>query len=253
MLKGLAVGYRIKSLIELEHMKKDGRIGAGVAEQIHRVLNAPAGKAKTKAVKCMGADGKAAAIALPTETSNDGKHKRHSAVSQDRNLRKGREHFYTLPEYDTNPDPAVVLYRACIKRWGRYYDGGLVVHELAIRAPRGFICDIALVNYRIAIEFDGYQFHSGLNDIKRDHAKTEQLSSLGWLVFRVGKERVTNDINSFLDRVEQAMAQSQFGEVGLKRFKGTKKRASFNSMLLSWEPKGFSKAASFHYIAKQAP
>jgi hypothetical protein len=233
------VGYRIKNLAELEAMKKDGRIGKGIAKQIHTILCAP--------TKSPTAPAAGAINSVFTEHLN--RHKRYDSVSVDRALRQGREHFYMLPEHDSKPDPAVILYRACVRRWGRYYEGGLVVHELMIRAPRSFVCDIALVNFRICIEFDGYQFHSGLKDVKRDHAKTEQLSRLGWLVFRVGYDRVKNDLDSFLDSVQMAIDHSPFGDVQLKRFAGKKDRASFNSLLLAWHPQTATLPVAYQYSA----
>lgn len=224
-------GFRVRNAIELEQLIKKAGLNKSIAQQI-----------KTELVNVSmkrlqgGTGGSPNGACSNVEIACSGRHKRFDAVSTDQALRKTRSEYYTLPEYDINPDPAVVLYRACVARWGRYYEGGLVLSELMIKEPRSFLLDIALVNYRIAIEFDGYQFHSSLDATKNDHAKSEQFGRLGWIIFRIGKQRVMKDLDSFLDSIEQAMKNVPSGTASVRRFKGTRQRASFNSLLLRWEP-----------------
>lgn len=162
---------------------------------------------------------------------------RSTSVAADRDKRQQRAHFYVLPEYDPSPDPAVVLYRTCVKKWGRYFDGGEVVWELTIANPRRFSFDLALPRYRIAIEFDGFQYHSTKDSIKRDHEKTEQIATLGWLLFRIGKSRVMDEsaLGAFLDSVDFAMCNAVEGLADVELYGGVKSK-SFRSQLKSWKP-----------------
>lgn len=213
------MGLRVKSINQLKLLVKEKSIGKAAEQQITKALNdAGAKENSSNKISHLNISG------------------RVSSVASDLSKREARKHFYTLPEYDKDPDPAVVLYRACVRRWGRLADGGDVVYELTIRAPRGFVFDVALPRYRIAVEFDGFQYHSSKEAIQRDHAKTEQAARLGWLVFRVGKARVKHDIDTFLDSIQHAMDSAIYGDVTLRFFSGTSKSASFRSQLLSWKP-----------------
>lgn len=230
------MSLRVRSLSDLKAMQQNGQLSKALSEQIKRALSisVPADKSSQQI--------SISNSVLPSS--------RFCSSNNDRALRDARKEFYILPEYDRNADPAVVLYRACVARWGRFYDGGLVVYELVVDAPRKFRIDVALVQHRIAIEFDGYGNHSRLDATKDDHAKTEQLSRLGWIVFRVGKKRVMNDIETFLDSVQMAMDQAVVGDVCVARYCGTKQKASFNSQLLSWKPNRLVKPKEYVVCTK---
>ena len=219
---------RIKSEADLAALKKRGALGKSVELQIKKALS-EASKASLNTV----ADAPGNSVSHLDFTA------RKNSISAERDKRKSRDVFYILPEYDQSPDPAVVLYRACVKRWGRYYDGGEAVWELTISNPRSFCFDIAFPRYRIAIEFDGFQYHSSKEAIKRDHAKTEQAARMGWIIFRVGKSRVVNplELTEFLDSVQSAMQHVTQGDAEVVMYPGTKQKRSFKSQLLAWKPK----------------
>lgn len=218
-------GLRIKTTRDLNLLIKGGKVSTAIAKQISRQLTI--NQVEQHPI---------------TRPAYDG---RTESVKLDQEKRKSREHFYYLPEYDKQPDPAVLLYRACVARWGRYYEGGLVVNELIIKAPRAFRADIALPKYRIAIEMDGFKFHSSKTAIRRDHDKTEQLSRLGWVVFRVGAKRIFSDLSSFLDSVENLMNHCATGEFVVTMNKPSNGKQSFFSVLHSWVPTLIQKPQEF--------
>jgi hypothetical protein len=218
---------RIKNESDLAALRKQGVLGKNIELQVRNALNATRGSATTKSTPTSNAS-----VTHLDFTA------RKNSISVERDKRKERDVFYTLPEYEKSPDPVVVLYRACVKRWGRFYDGGEAVWELVIANPRSFSFDIAFPRYRIAIEFDGFQYHSSKDAIKRDHSKTEQASRMGWLIFRVGKSRVINpsELDNFLDSVQSAMQHVTQGCAEVVMYPGTKKKKSFRSQLLNWKP-----------------
>lgn len=218
---------RIKSVRDLNQLVKHGQLSGSIAKQISKRLADVTVKEQ---------------INPPAGFISDGRAK---SVKEDLLKRASREHFYPLPEYDQQPDPAVLLYRACVARWGRYYEGGLVVNELIIKSPRAFRADIALPKYRIAIEMDGFKFHSSKSAIRRDHDKTEQLSRLGWVVFRVGAKRIFSDLSSFLDSVENLMNHCATGEFVVSMNKPSNGKQSFFSVLHSWVPTLMQKPQEF--------
>lgn len=235
-------GLRIKNVAELQQLVKTGKVSANFADQIQQKLSAQAAKKDSR-------------ILTPAPSSNDTSFVsgRAAAAQRDVSQREARKHYHLLPEFDPTPDPAVVLYRACIKRWGRYYEGGLVVSELIIKAPRAFRADIAIPKFRIAIEMDGFVFHSSKAAIRRDHDKTEQMARLGWIVFRIGAKRALNDVESFLDSVEHLMQHSCEGVFTVSMNKPTRAVQSFFSTLYSWDALKTIAPASFQYQPTTKP
>lgn len=217
---------RVKSKAELKALEAAGKVNPRVAAILRKHLE------DSQRV-------------VPSDVAPRGMHTHKHASATTNNARKAaREHFYVFPEWDKSPDPEVMLYRACVARWGRAFEGGLCVYELGFQVhsdyfgskPKRWFIDTAIPKYRIAIECDGYQYHSSLDAIKRDHLKNEFLHRHGWLVFRVGNARIKKDIDTFLDSVEHAMRFRTAGTWKTHAFKGTKQRASYRSLLLSWEP-----------------
>ena len=46
------------------------------------------------------------------------------------------------------------------------------------------VIDVALVRQRIALEVDGWAYHSDVDRFRRDRAKQNDLIALGWTVLR---------------------------------------------------------------------
>lgn len=67
--------------------------------------------------------------------------------------------------------------------------------------------DLAYPAALLAIEADGYEFHSSRRDLQRDRARQNALVRLGWTVYRVTwedatrhAERVRSDVATLLSR-----------------------------------------------------
>lgn len=200
---------RIKNQDQLNRFLKEGKIAKPIAKQISKNFQ------------------------KVNDKSNDGfVNSRHSSVIRDQELRQSRANFCLLPQYDKRPDPISILYRACIKRWGRHYEGGLVVWELVIKAPRAFRLDIAIPKYRIGIELDGFIFHSSKSAIAKDHEKLEQLGRLGWVIFKIGVKRTLNDLDTFLDSIDHLIKNSNPQQFSVKENKPNNGKVSFFSTLV---------------------
>lgn len=207
----------IKNEKELKKLLKDGRISKIAADQISNRFATEASRTDTSFV-----NGRVASAML------------------DRRLRDKRSEFCLLPEFDPKPDPAVLLYRACVKKWGRHYEGGLVVWELVIKAPRPFRVDVAIPKYKIAIELDGFVFHSSKESIAKDHEKTEQLSRLGWITFKIGVKRTLHDLDSFLSSIQYLINNTVGDNFVISLNKAINGKLSFHSTLVSWGNKQIS-------------
>ena len=227
---------RIKDQSELDNLIKQGKLNKRIAQQIQSTLNSA--PKKTPVAFASTSVNRTSATSEPTSG-------RFKSILADQDKRREREHYYVLPEFDTSPDPAVLLYRACVQRWGRYYEGGLVVGELIIKYPRAFRADVAIPKYRICIEMDGFKYHSTKSALKRDHDKTEQLAKLGWIIFRVGAKRIFSDLDSLLDSIEHLMQHSAEGEFVVKMNGVQKGKQSFFSTLYAWHPTSSNTPQSF--------
>ena len=57
----------------------------------------------------------------------------------------------------------------------------------------GFILDFAILDKKIAIEVDGFKWHSSKEAIKRDRFKDYQLKREKWKVIRVKESNINKD------------------------------------------------------------
>jgi very-short-patch-repair endonuclease len=57
-----------------------------------------------------------------------------------------------------------------------------------------FRLDLAYDEERVAVELDGYRYHSGREQRERDMRRDAALASIGWLTLRFSHERLHNDI-----------------------------------------------------------
>jgi len=75
------------------------------------------------------------------------------------------------------------------------------IYGYPIRCKYGYIIDFAIPDKKIAIECDGEPWHGGIRDEHRDG----YLSSHGWTVLRFWGKEITDDIDSCVNRVKEAM------------------------------------------------
>jgi very-short-patch-repair endonuclease len=59
---------------------------------------------------------------------------------------------------------------------------------------RTFRLDLAYEDERVAVELDGYRYHSGRDQRERDMRRDAALASVGWLTLRFSHERLHDDI-----------------------------------------------------------
>ena len=99
-------------------------------------------------------------------------------------------------------EPSLLLYRALVTEFGRFYSGGEMVYELELPFGRNWRVDMALPRYRVAVEMDGYAYHGKyLSGFKRDREKSLALERNGWRCIRFSNEQV----RSALPEVVSAM------------------------------------------------
>ncbi|HEV2757425.1 MAG TPA: DUF559 domain-containing protein [Actinomycetota bacterium] len=80
------------------------------------------------------------------------------------------------------------------KVWKLIVDAGLPlpVRQHEVRVGRQFIArvDLAYPDLRVAVEADGYRWHSGRREWSRDLTRRNRLTALGWRVLHVTHEDV---------------------------------------------------------------
>ncbi|MFN2562774.1 MAG: endonuclease domain-containing protein [Jatrophihabitans sp.] len=59
---------------------------------------------------------------------------------------------------------------------------------------RTFRLDLAYDDERVAVELDGYRYHSGRDQRERDMRRDAALASIGWLTLRFSYERLHHDV-----------------------------------------------------------
>jgi very-short-patch-repair endonuclease len=90
------------------------------------------------------------------------------------------------------------------------------VPQLTIRRDDGtFVArvDLALVEHRIAIEYDG-QWHAERGQLTRDRRRLNELTSAGWIVLHVTAADL-RDPSALIARLEALMSSREIGKIGL--------------------------------------
>lgn len=171
------------------------------------------------------------------------------SAQADRDKREARSDYALLPEFDPDPDPAAVLLRACIKRWGHGFANNPkpgtyndVLSELNIKG-RKFRIDVALCRHKIAVEFDGWSNHFRKKAMQNDHEKTQFLGTHGWLVIRTGKKQVQDSLTSLLNTLDDIRATRPSGVWVAEYVNAT----SFYTRLKSWNPLACESKSIFNY------
>jgi len=109
----------------------------------------------------------------------------------------------TVCEYPPMKEPSAVLYHRIVGEYGRFDEGGMVLHEVRLPFTGSRIrLDMAIPAYRLAIEVDGWQYHGKyLESFKKDRAKQLLLAEFGWLVIRLSNEQIKKDIESVMQSI----------------------------------------------------
>jgi hypothetical protein len=74
----------------------------------------------------------------------------------------------------------------------------MIVPQLRIRCPERYRLDFGVVLERgarrvhVALECDGFNFHSAGADVKRDKARDRALAAAGWIVLRFPGQEIVN-------------------------------------------------------------
>ena len=93
-------------------------------------------------------------------------------------------------------------------RLAMYY-GGLphpeLQHEIVDRDGRLWRVDFAWPGHRVAVEYDGYDWHSGPDDFARDRQKRAALIELGWTVISIVSDDVRTKHREMVRRIDHQL------------------------------------------------
>lgn len=109
------------------------------------------------------------------------------------------------------PDnPADMLYQALVRKYGRFYEGGLVVYELIFPFDnRRWRMDMAMPSKRVAFELDGWADHGKrLSGFKRDREKSLSFERRGWRVIRFSSAQVRYSLPETLRAIDEILTFS---------------------------------------------
>lgn len=180
------MGYRIRSLNELNDRQSDNQINPKIAQRLEQELKALEGQPASQKP-------------LPKKR---GKGKRPANEGEALGLPCS-----TIPPVN----PADILYQAMVRRWGRYYTGGEAVWELIPFADRGYRLDAALPRWRIGCELDGWEFHAKYKDsFKTTREKQTLFCRRGWLFFQFSAEQVKESLDDVIDSIAEAIEHSSY-------------------------------------------
>lgn len=70
--------------------------------------------------------------------------------------------------------------------------------------------DFAFPTVRLAIEADGFRYHSSPAALARDHMRANRLAELGWLVIRTGWQAVRDHPESVAGEIERCLRARGF-------------------------------------------
>lgn len=107
-------------------------------------------------------------------------------------------------------NPADILYQALVRKYGRFYEGGLVVYELVFPFDnRRWRMDMAIPVMRIAFELDGWADHGKrLSGFKRDREKSLSFERRGWRVIRFSSSQVKQSLDETLKAIDEILSFS---------------------------------------------
>lgn len=105
-------------------------------------------------------------------------------------------------------NPADILYQALVRKYGRFYEGGLVVYELEFSFDnRRWRMDIAIPSKRVALELDGWVDHGKrLSGFKRDREKSLCFEQRGWRVIHFSSAQIKHELQETLNAIGKILS-----------------------------------------------
>jgi hypothetical protein len=90
-------------------------------------------------------------------------------------------------------------------------DGGLpppvLQHEIVDRNWQTWRVDFAWPDCRVAVEYDGFDWHSGPDDLRRDRQKRAALGEVGWAVLSIVADDVRRRSWDMVRRIDAELSQ----------------------------------------------
>lgn len=91
------------------------------------------------------------------------------------------------------------------------YDGGLpdptLQYEIVDRDGRLWRVDFAWPDQLLAVEYDGYDWHSGPDDFTKDRQKRAALHELGWTAMSIVSDDVRKRQREMVRRIDHLLAR----------------------------------------------
>jgi len=81
-----------------------------------------------------------------------------------------------------------------------YLDKNNVNYEPQFPTSTGFVIDFAIPSKMIAIEVDGYNWHTSKKALKKQRFRDYQLRRSGWTIIHIPEEEITN-LNNLLSPI----------------------------------------------------
>lgn len=78
--------------------------------------------------------------------------------------------------------------------------------EVFLAGRRAFL-DFAYVDQRLAIEVDGYRYHSGIRSYQRDRDRNNALTNLGWRILRFTWKDVIERPDEVIEQIRRALGE----------------------------------------------
>ena len=93
-----------------------------------------------------------------------------------------------------------------------FYDGGLpdpeLQHEIVDRDRRLWRVDFAWPKHLLAVEYDGYDWHSGPDDFTKDRQKRAALIEFGWTVMSIVGDDVRKRSHEMVRRIDHQLRRA---------------------------------------------
>ncbi|MGH3968658.1 MAG: endonuclease domain-containing protein, partial [Mycobacterium sp.] len=92
-------------------------------------------------------------------------------------------------------------------------DGGLpppvLQYDIVDRNWRTWRVDFAWPDYQLAVEYDGFDWHSGPDDLRHDRQKRAALAEVGWTVLSIVADDVRRRSWDMVCRIDMELARSR--------------------------------------------
>jgi very-short-patch-repair endonuclease len=92
--------------------------------------------------------------------------------------------------------------------------GFVVNHRTVLSTGRAVELDVAFVEQRVALEFDGYAYHGGADEHRADVRRANEIMASGWLLRRFTWADVLTDPDGFVRTVRAALETASGNENG---------------------------------------